>query len=66
MDDAAITTAFVGAQAARIQIAAAAKMMRMNAQADRSIARLLEAARDNSRSLANLAAGVGANIDITA
>lgn len=66
MDVSSIATAFVGAAAAKVQMAAAAKMMKMNADNERSIATLLEAAQENASSLANVAAGVGGNLDITA
>jgi hypothetical protein len=62
----AIASAFVGVQAARLQVAAAAKMMTMNAQAEGAIVLVLEAAQDNMRSMANLAAGIGGNLDLTA
>lgn len=66
MDDSAIATAFIGATASRVQLAVAAKLLRMNAHADASIAQLLEAGQENLNRLANVAAGVGTNIDITA
>jgi hypothetical protein len=62
----AIASAFVGVQAARLQVAAAAKMMKMNAQAEGAIVLVLEAAQGNMRSVANLAAGIGGNLDVTA
>jgi hypothetical protein len=65
MDVSSIATAFVGATAARVQMAAAAKMMKMNAGQERSIAELLEAASKNASRLASVAQGVGGNLDIT-
>lgn len=66
MDVSSIATAFIGATTAKVQMAAAAKMMKMDADADRSIAQLIDAAQKNLNSLANVAAGVGGNLDISA
>ena len=66
MDVASIAAAFVGAQAAQLQTAAAAKMLRMNADASADVAKLLEAAQQNFNRLANVAGGIGGNLDITA
>ena len=65
MDIASIAAAFVGAQAAQLQTAAAAKMLRMNADASADVAKLLEAAQQNFSRLANVAGGIGGNLDIT-
>ncbi len=66
MDIASIAAAFVGAQAAQLQTAAAAKMLRMNADASADVAKLLEAAQQNFSRLANVAGGIGGNLDIAA
>jgi hypothetical protein len=66
MDPASIAAAFVGAQAGRLQLAVAAKMMKMNADQGAAIAQLVEAAAQNTSQLANLAAGIGRNLDISA
>lgn len=55
-----------GGQMAQVQMAMAAKMMRMNADAAASVAKLIDAAQQNLTKLANVAAGVGQNIDISA
>lgn len=47
-------------------MAIAAKMMRMNADSAASVVQLIDAAQKNMQSLANVAAGVGQNINITA
>ena len=65
MDITNVAAAFTGAQAAKLQMAAAAAMLRMNAQAGASIVEVIERAQDNMRSLANVAAGVGDNVDIS-
>ena len=66
MDVASIAAAFVAAQAAQFQTAVAAKMLRMNADASADAAKLLEAAQQNFSRLANVASGIGGNLDITA
>ena len=65
MDITNVAAAFAGAQVAKLQMAAAAAMLRMNAQAGASIVEVIERAQDNMRSLANVAAGVGGNVDIS-
>ena len=54
-----------GAQASQVQTAVAAKMMKMNADASADAAKLLQAASDNLNRLANVAGGVGGNLDIS-
>jgi hypothetical protein len=66
MDPAALATAFVSAQTGQIQGAVAAKMLKMNADQAASVAQLLESATQNIDKLANVAAGIGQNLDITA
>jgi hypothetical protein len=66
MDTAAIASAFVGAKAAEVQMAFAAKMMKMNADAAKSVVQVIEAAQENLNRLANVAAGIGGNLDISA
>ncbi len=63
---ASIAASFIAAQAAQLQQAVAAKMLQMNANASADGAKLLEAAQQNFSRLANVASGVGTNIDITA
>ena len=66
MDVASIAAAFIAAQASQLQTAAAAKMLKMNAGASADAAKLLEAAQQNFSRLANVANGIGGNLDITA
>jgi hypothetical protein len=47
-------------------MAVAAKMMKMNADAAKSVADLIDAASQNMNRLANVAAGIGQNLDISA
>ena len=55
-----------GAQMSSVQMAIAAKMLRMNADAASAIVQVLDAAQKNIANLANVAAGVGQNLNITA
>ena len=61
MDVTGLASAFAGAQTARLQMAAAAKMMQLNAQAQGAVVQVLEAAQENIKAL--VAAGVGGNLD---
>ena len=66
MDRASLATAMVDAQMSQVQMAIAAKMVRMSADSAASIVQLIDAAQKNMQSLANIAAGVGQNVNITA
>ena len=66
MDPASLAAAIVGAQMSDVQMAITAKMLRMNADAAASIVQVLDAAQQNIASLANVAAGIGQNLNITA
>jgi len=65
MDVSSLAAAMVGAQLGRVQMAAAAKMMKMNADNAASIIQVIEAAQQNLDQLANAAAGLGQKLDIT-
>ncbi len=65
MDVAAVAAALAGAQLGQLQIAVAARMAKMNADQEASVAKLLEAGQQNLDRLANVAAGVGQNLDIS-
>ena len=65
MDVASIAAAFIAQQAGQLQIAAAAKMLRMSADSAADVVKVLEAAQQNFNSLANVAAGIGGNLDIS-
>jgi hypothetical protein len=62
---ASIAAAFVAAQVGQLQQAAAVKMMQMNADASADTAKLLDAAQQNFSRLANVATGIGNNLDIS-
>ncbi len=65
MDLAAIAAALAGAQSAQTQLAVATEMVRMNAQADASVVKLVDAAQRAMSTLANVADGIGGKLDIT-
>ena len=64
MSSVSVAAAMSGASAASAQMALAAKMMRMNADAEASVAKLVDAAQQNLQQLAGVAAGLGQNLDI--
>ncbi len=67
MDVASIAAAFIAQQAGELQMAVAAKMLRMNAEtgAAANAVKLIEAAQQNFDRLANVAAGLGGHLDIS-
>ena len=65
MDVSSLATAFIGAKTGQVQLAVAAKMLRMNADNANSIVKVIEAAQQNIDRLANLAAGIGGNLDVS-
>ena len=65
MDPTSLVAAVARAQASAAQMALAAKMLRMNADAAGSIAQVIDAAQQNLQNLANVAAGVGRNVNIS-
>lgn len=65
MDVSSLAATMAGAQAGRTQMAMAAKMMKMNADSAASIIQVIEAAQQNLDTLANAAAGLGQNLDIS-
>jgi hypothetical protein len=64
--DMSLVSAMLGAQAGNTQVAVAAKFMRENADSSAAIAQLVEAGAQNASALANVASGIGANLDIKA
>ena len=65
MDSADLASAFVAAQAGQTQLAVAAKMLRMNAESAQAVVQLLEAGQANIDKLANVASGIGGNLDVS-
>ena len=66
MDPVSLATALAAAQMSSAQMAVASKMARMNADNAASIVEVLNAVQRNMASLANRAAGVEQNLNITA
>jgi hypothetical protein len=66
MDDAGLASAFIAARVGQMQMAVAAKMLKMNADSAQSAVELIDAAQQNIDRLANVAAGIGTNLDISA
>jgi len=66
MDPASIAAAMVASQMGNVQMAVAAKMLRMNADNASALVQVLDAAQKNLQSLANVAEGIGHNLNISA
>ena len=66
MDDAGLAAGLIAARVGQLQLAVAAKMLRMNADSEQSVAKLIDAAQQNVDRLANVAAGIGTTVDISA
>jgi hypothetical protein len=72
LDTTAFISGFISAQMGRLQLAAAAKMLRMNQDSPvgpmvdaASVSKLVDAAGSSIQQFANAAAGLGTNLDIT-
>ena len=65
MELSGIAASFAAAQASATQQALAAEMLKMNLAAQASVVKLLEQAQETLPSPANLAAGIGGNLDIS-
>jgi hypothetical protein len=65
MDPAALASALISATAGQFQLAIAGKMLKMNTDAGQSAVKLIDAAQQNINSLANVAGGIGGNLDMT-
>ena len=66
MDTTSLITAVMGAQTGMLQLAVAASLARMNAENSSSVAQLIDAAQHGANSLANVAATIGTNLDVSA
>ncbi len=66
MDPTSLITAFMGAQTGMMQLAVAASLARMNADEGASVVKLIDAAQQSIDPLANVAAGIGTNLDVSA
>jgi hypothetical protein len=65
MDVGALASAMIAARVGELQLAVAAKLLRMDAQAADAAAKVIDAAEENVDRLANVAAGIGTNLDVT-
>ena len=62
-----MVTGLLAAQAGKVQMQVAATIMKSNTDAEKSaVQTLLGAAQQNLSSLANVGAGIGGNLDMTA
>jgi hypothetical protein len=66
MDPVLAATALLAASSSQFQLAVAGSMLKMNTDASRAIANLIDSAQQNFSSLANVSAGIGGNINLTA
>ena len=67
MDMMSMVSGILAAQAGNVRMQVAATIMKSNADAEKSaVLTLLAAAQQGTSSLANLGAGIGANLDVTA
>jgi hypothetical protein len=63
--DLSLVTAALGAQSGLTQLSLATSMLKMNANMGASVVKLIDAAQQNTNSLANVAPGVGTNLNIS-
>ncbi len=64
--DTSLIAAFAGAQTGMVQLAVAARLARMNANEGASIVKLVDAAQQSIAPLADVAAHLGTNLDVSA
>ena len=64
--DTSLITAFMSAQAGQMQLAVAARMMKMDTNSASAVVKLIDAAQQNFDPLANVAAGIGTGLDVSA
>jgi hypothetical protein len=70
MDTSLAAAAFIAASAGQFQLAVAGKMLAMNLDAGRSVAKLIDATQQSidslaNDSLANVSAGIGTSVNLT-
>jgi hypothetical protein len=66
MDPTSLIAAFIGAQTGMVQLAVAARLARMNSGQGAAVAQLVDAAQQSIDPLANVAAGIGTNLNVSA
>jgi hypothetical protein len=64
--DTSLISALLGAQVGEMQLAVAARLEQMNADNASSVVQLIDAAQQSAAPLANVAAGIGTNLDVSA
>ena len=64
--DTSLIAAVLGAQTGMMQLAVATRLLRMDADQGASVAKLIDAAQQSIDPLANVAAGLGTNLDVSA
>ena len=64
--DMSLISALIGAQVGQLQLAVAARLARMDQQSGSSVAKLVDAAQQSFAPLANVPAGLGANLNVIA
>jgi hypothetical protein len=64
--DMSLVSAIVGAQAGMTQLAVANSMLKMNSEDAASVVKLIDGAQQSMNSLANVAPGIGTNLNISA
>jgi len=64
--DMSLIGALLGAQASLTQLDVAMRLTRTNADQSASIVKLIDSAQQNLQPLADVAAGIGGNLDISA
>ena len=64
--DTSLISAFIGAQTGMLQLAVAASLARMNTDNSSSVTQLINAAQQSLNPLANVAAGIGGNLAVSA
>jgi hypothetical protein len=60
-----LVSAILGARVGQAQLAIAAKMLKMEGVKEQSVVKLIDAAQQNMDRLANVAAGIGGNLDVS-
>jgi hypothetical protein len=66
MNDVSLASAFIAARLGEVQLAVAGEMLRMNDDTAPAAASLIDAGRQSFDRLANVAAGIGTNLDVSA
>ena len=60
-----LVSAVIGARIGQAQLAIAAKMLQMESVNAQSVVKLIDTAQQNMDRLANVAAGIGGNLDVS-